>query len=150
MRVHPSTVQRIHVIAVALEVTAMAKKKLPGLLQNLRDEKIQRELQRQGSCNTYLQNLRPTLTSTASRTDDTAPYRKSAVPSPDRKRDGMTEKSDPRFPAKSTVVGLSGLRRVVPPFGPKSEKAGAIHSNAGAEYQRKGLRPLWQPGAYRR
>ena len=38
MRVHPSTVQRIHVIAVALEVTAMAKKKLPGLLQNLRDE----------------------------------------------------------------------------------------------------------------
>lgn len=43
-----------------------AEKETSGaFLQGLRDEKVQRELQRQGPCSTYLQSLFPPLTRTA-------------------------------------------------------------------------------------
>lgn len=127
------------------------KKETSGtFLQGLRDEKIQRELQRQGSCSAYLQSLRPTLTGAAGRTDDAAPFGKPATPPPDRKRDDLAEKPDPRFQARSEILGLYGLCSAFPAFGTKSEKAGAGHPNIGVGHRRRGLRFLWRPGIYQR
>ncbi len=119
-------------------------------LQGLRDEKIQREFQRQGSCGAYLQSLCPTLIGTAGRTDDATPFGKPAAPPPNRERDVMAEKPNPRFPARSEVFGLYGLCRAIPSFCAKSEKAGAVHPDIGVGHRRRGLRFLWRPGIYQR
>ena len=119
-------------------------------LQDLRNEKVQREFQRQRPCGAYLQGLRPTLTRAAGGTDDTSPSGKSAAPSPDRKRNDMAEKPYPRSPARGKVFGLYGLCGTVSSFGAESEKARAVYSNTGIEYRRRNLRPLWRPGLYQR
>lgn len=127
------------------------KKETAGtFLQGLRDEKVQRELQRQGSCGSHLQSLCSTLTSTAGRTDDAAPFGKPAAPPPDRERDDMAEKPNSRFPARSEVLGQYGLCRSLSPFGEKSEKAGAVNPNTGTGHRRRGLRFLWRLGIYQR
>lgn len=91
-------------------------------LQDLRNEKVKREFQRQRSCGAYLQGLCPTLTSAADETDDTSPSGKSSAPPPDRKRNDMVEKTDPRFPARGKVFGLYDLCETVSSFGAESEK----------------------------
>ena len=119
-------------------------------LQDLWDEEIQREFQRQGSCSAYLQNLCPTLASAAGRTGNIAPFGKPAAPPPDRERDDLAEKPNPRFQARSKVLGLYGLCRAIPPFGAKSEKTGVVHPNIGVIHRRRGQRFLWRPDIYQR
>lgn len=104
-------------------------------LQGLRDEKVQRELQRQESCGSHLQSLLLPLSSIADRTDDAPPSGKSTVAPPDRERDCMAEKSNSRPPARSESSGLHGLCEAIPTLGMKAEKAGAVHSNADVEHR---------------
>jgi len=126
-------------------------------LQGLRDAEVQRELQRQGPCRrgkirsipfpptakTSLRSFAPPLpTRPASLGSRGGPL---ATP-PDRERDGVAEKSYPRSPARGESSGLYGLCREISAFGMKPEKAGAVHTNTGIEYQWRGLRSLWRPG----
>jgi len=115
-------------------------------LQGLRDAEVQRELQRQRPRGPHLQSLLPSLTGTTGRADDAAPLGKSTTAPPDRKRDDVAEKSDPRSPTRGEDSGLYGLCGAIPAFGSKPEKTGAVHPNTGIEYQWRGLRSLWQPG----
>ena len=92
-------------------------------LQGLRDEEVQRELQRQGSCGAYLQSLFPPLTGAAGGGDDAPPSGESAAAPAERERDDVAEKSNPRSPARGEVPGLYGLCRAVPQPGTKPEKA---------------------------
>lgn len=94
-------------------------------LQGLRDEKVQRGLQRQGPCGSHLQSLFLPLSSTAGRTDDAPPSEKSAPAPFERERDYVTEKSNPRPQARGEVLDLHGLCGAIPTLGKKSEKAGA-------------------------
>lgn len=128
-----------------------AEKETSGaFLQGLRDEKVQRELQRQGPCSTYLQSLFPPLTRTAGGADDVPPIGKPAAPSFDRERDDLAEKSGPRSPARGESVRPHGLFRAFSPPGAKPKEAGAVHSNAGFEHRRRYLRCLWQPDVRQR
>lgn len=113
-------------------------------LQGLWNEKAQREFQRQGSCGAYLQSLCQTLTGAAGRTYDTSPFGKPAAPPPDRERDDMAEKPDPRFQARGEVLGLYSLCGAFSAFGTKSEKAGTVHSDIRVEHRWRGLRSLWR------
>ena len=121
-----------------------------AFLQGLRDAEVQRELQRQGSCGAYLQSLFPPLTSAAGRGDDAPPFGKSAVAPPERERDDVAEKSNPRPPARGEVPGLYGLCAAISPPGAKPEKAGAVHPNAEAEHRWRDLRSLWRPDVRQR
>lgn len=119
-------------------------------LQGLRDEKVQRELQRQGSCGSHLQSLFPSSPSAAGRADGVAPPGKPTVAPPDRERDGMAEKSNSRPPARSESSGLYGLCGEISPFGAQSEETGTVDPNAGVEHRRRDLRPLWRSGICQR
>ena len=114
-----------------------------AFLQNLRDEKIQREFQRQGPCGAYLQSLFPALIRAAGKADDAPPPGKSAASSFDRERDGVAEKSNPRSPARGESIGLYGLFRAISPPGAKPKEARAVHPGVGAECQWRRLRSLW-------
>ena len=119
-------------------------------LQGLRDEEVQRELQWQRSCGTYLQNLFPPLTGATGGGDDAPPSGESAAAPPERERNDVAEKSNPRSPARSEGPGLYGLCGAVPTPGTKSEKAGVVHPNADATRQWRDLRFLWRPGVCQR
>lgn len=121
-----------------------------AFLQNLRDEKVQREFQRQGSCGAYLQSLFPTLTKAAGRADDAPPPGKPAAPSFDRERDDMAKKSNPRSPAQGESVGLHGLFGTISPPGAKPKEEEAVHPGVGAECRWRHLRSPWRPGVYQR
>lgn len=124
-----------------------AEKETSGaFLQGLRNEKVQRELQRQGPCGSYLQSLFPPLASTAGGADDAPPFGKSAAAPLDRERDEVAEKSNPRSPSRGQGAGLYGLWREISAFGAEPEKAGAFDLNAGTEHHRRYLRPLWRSG----
>lgn len=104
-----------------------------AFLQGLRNAEVQRELQRQGAYGTYLQSLFPTLTGAADGGDDTPPSGESAVAPPERERNDLAEKSDPRSPARGEVFGLYGLYGTILPPGTKPEKAGTVYPNADVE-----------------
>lgn len=111
-------------------------------LQGLQDAKVQREFQRQGSCGSHLQSLFSPLSGTTGRTND--------APSPDRERDDVVEKSNPRLQARSESFGLYGLCGPFSPLGEKSEKAGAVYPNSDVEHQWRNLQSLWRSGVYQR
>lgn len=117
-----------------------------AFLQNLRDAEVQRELQRQGSRGSHLQSLFPPFTSAAGGTDDAAPIGKSSIAPPDRERNDVAEKSDPRSPARGEVLGLYGLWGKISSFGAKPEEAGVVHPSPGIKHRRRYLRFLWRPG----
>ena len=121
-----------------------------AFLQDLRDAEVQRGFQRQGACGSHLQNLFPPLTSAAGRANDTPPPGKSSTVTPDRRRNDVAEKSDPRSPARSEVLGLYALCGKISSLGTKSEETGTVHSNPGMKHRRRYLRFLWQPGVYQR
>lgn len=116
-----------------------------AFLQGLRDEEVQRELQRQGSYGAHLQSLLPPLTGAAGGGDDAPPSGESAAAPPERERDDVAEKSNPRSPARGEIPGLYGLCAAVSPPGTKSEEAGVVHPNADVEHQWRDLRFLWRP-----
>ena len=91
-----------------------------ALLQDLRNSKVQRELQREGACGPYLQDLRMSVTRKAGRTDDAPPPGKSAAAPSQRKRDDLAEESSARPPARSEVLGLCGLCGEISLYGPKA------------------------------
>ena len=127
------------------------KEKTSGaFLQGLRDAEVQRELQRQGSCGAYLQSLFPPPTSAAGGGDDASPFGKSTAAPPERERDDVAEKSNPRPPTRGEVPGLYDLCAAISPPGTKPEKAGVVHPNAEAEHRWRYLRSLWRPGVHQR
>ena len=121
------------------------EKTFGAFLQGLRNAEIQRELQRQGSCNSYLQSLFPPLTGAAGGGDDAPTSGKSAAAPSERERDDLAEKSNPRPPARGEISGLYGLCTAVSPPGKKPEKAGTFHPNAEAEHRWRDLRFLRRP-----
>ena len=121
-----------------------------AFLQGLRNAEVQRELQRQGSCGAYLQSLFLPLTGAAGGGDDASPFGKSTAAPPERERDDVAEKSNPRPQARREVPGLYGLCAAISPPGAKPEKAGAVHPNAEAEHRWRDLRSLWRPGVCQR
>ena len=116
-----------------------------AFLQGLRDAEVQRELQRQGPCGAHLQSLFPSFIGTAGGGNDTAPLGKSAAPPPDRERDDVAEKSNPRPSARGEGAGLHGLCGEISAFGAESEKTGVVDPNAGTAHRRRDLRSLWRP-----
>ena len=117
-----------------------------AFLQSLRDAEVQRELQRQGSRGSHLQSLFSPFASAAGGTDDAAPIGKSAAAPPDRERNDVAEKPDPRSPARSEVLGLYGLCGKISSFGTEPEEAGTVHPSPGIKHRRRYLRFLWRPG----
>ena len=107
-----------------------------AFLQGLRDAEVQRELQRQGSRGSHLQSLFPPFASAAGGTDDAAPIGKSSIAPPDRRRNDVAEKSDPRSPARGEVLGLYGLCGTISSFGTKLEEAGTVHPSPGIKHRR--------------
>ena len=135
-----------------------------AFLQGLRDAEVQRELQRQGSCGAYRRGeIRsvpfPPSAKTALRSfapplpTRPAPLGLRGDPlilPPERERDDLAEKSNPRPQARREVPGLYGLCAAISPPGAKPEKAGVVHPNAEAEHRWRYLRSLWRPGVHQR
>ena len=135
-----------------------------AFLQGLRNAEVQRELQRQRSCGAYRRGeIRsvpfPPPAKTALRSfAPPLPTRPAPlgsrggplIPPPERERNDVSEKSNPRSPARCEVPGLYGPCAAVPPPDTKPEKAGTFHPNAEAEHRWRDLRSLWRPGVCQR
>ncbi len=106
-------------------------------LQGLWDAGVQRELQRQGSRGSHLQSLFPPFASAAGGTGGAASIGKSSIAPPDRKRNDMAEKPDPRSPVQNEVLSLYGLCSKISSFGTKPEEAGTVHPNLGIKHRRR-------------
>lgn len=127
------------------------EKEIAGtFLQGMWNAEVQREFQRQGPCGPYLQSLFTPLSGTAGRTNDTPPFGKPAAAPPDRKRNDMAEKSNPRSPTCCKISCLHGLCGKVSPLSAKPEEAGTVNPNVGTEHQRRNLRFSWRSGICQR